>query len=484
MSISPALVWFRSDLRLQDNPALTHALERGGPVLPVYIDEEDEDDQWREGAASRWWRHHALVALERALQERGSRLIVARGVPGEILKQCLRDTQAGAVYWNRRYEPQAIARDTAIKKTLTESGVEVASFNAALLHEPHEIRNKQGGPFQVFSPYWRHCLTRPVAPPVKLRAGEFLAPANWPRSLRVEELELLPRIRWDKGLETTWTPGEEAGQRRLREFVKRGMDTYDEQRNFPAHDGTSRLSPWLRHGELSPRQIWAAVKNASRGAGVFPPSRGASLFLNEIGWREFAYHLLYHFPHTTTQPLRTEFARFPWRDDPGGRLLQAWRRGLTGYPIVDAGLRQLWETGWMHNRVRMVAASFLVKHLRLPWQDGARWFWDTLVDADLASNTLGWQWTAGSGADAAPYFRVFAPVLQGRKFDPDGEYVRRWIPELGRLPAKFIHAPWEAPQEELKRASVTLGETYPLPIVGHAEAREEALAAYQSLKKG
>ncbi len=482
MSSSPTLVWFRSDLRLQDNPALLHASQRGGAVIPVYIAEDDAADDWREGAASRWWRHHALLSLDRSLRERGSQLVIARGDPREVLAELRRETEAGAVYWNRRYEPSALARDADVKNSLTADGAEGVSFNAALLHEPHEISNKQGGPFQVFTPFWRHCLARPVAPPLKLPDGALPAPASWPRTLTIEELGLRPSIGWDAGIQAAWTPGEEAGARRLREFVKRSMHVYDKQRDLPAVEGTSRLSPWLHHGELSPRQIWAAVKRVANNSGVFPPSKGASVFLTEIGWREFSYHLLYHFPTTTTQPLRREFSRFPWREDPGARLLQAWRKGQTGYPIVDAGMRQLWSTGWMHNRVRMIAASFLVKHLRLPWQEGARWFWDTLVDADLASNTLGWQWTAGCGADAAPYFRVFAPVLQGRKFDPDGSYVRHWVPELARLPVPLIHAPWEASADELARAGVTLGGNYPAPIVDHAEAREEALAAYRSLK--
>jgi deoxyribodipyrimidine photo-lyase len=260
------------------------------------------------------------------------------------------------------------------------------------------------------------------------------------------------------------------------------MSAYGDERDFPGRDGTSMLSPWLHAGELSPRQIWAAVQAEARGSGVFPPSRGAGVFLSEVGWREFGYHLLYHFPRTPASPLREEFARFPWADDPGGRKLRAWQRGRTGYPIVDAGMRQLWHTGWMHNRVRMIVASFLVKHLRLPWQRGAEWFWDTLVDADLASNTLGWQWSAGCGADAAPYFRIFAPVLQGRKFDPDGDYVRRWVPELARLPLEHLHAPWEAPAEALAAAGVRLGETYPRPIVDHATARAEALAALKQLR--
>ncbi|MBI5691147.1 MAG: deoxyribodipyrimidine photo-lyase [Verrucomicrobia bacterium] len=483
--MTPILLWFRQDLRLQDNPALRAALERGGPVLPVYIHDPEAEGRWAPGGASRWWLHHALAALDQSLRERGSRLTLARGAAAEVLRELARRTGATALYWNRRYEPGIVARDAGIKREWTEEGREARSFGAALLHEPHAIANKQGRPFQVFTPYWRHCLELPVEAPWRLAGGtQVPAPTQWPRSLSLEELDLLPRVPWDGGLRSTWAPGEAGAAARLRQFVRTAMEHYADRRNLPGCDGTSMLSPWLHFGELSPRQVWAAVQALSRDSGVFPPHNGARVFLSEVGWREFAHHLLYHFPHTPEQPLRSDFAAFPWADDPGGHRLRAWQRGRTGYPIVDAGMRQLWHTGWMHNRVRMIVASFLVKHLRLPWQHGAAWFWDTLVDADLASNTLGWQWSAGCGADAAPYFRVFAPVLQGRKFDPDGAYVRHWVPELARLPAEHLHAPWEAPSADLRAAGVRLGPEgdYPLPIVDHAKARSEALAAFRQLR--
>jgi deoxyribodipyrimidine photo-lyase len=391
-------------------------------------------------------------------------------------------TGAEAVFWNRRYEPAAVARDAKLKTEFHAAGLEVKSFSGALLNEPHTVTNKQGRPFQVFTAYWRHCLTLPVTPPIKLPPGALPAPVKWPRPLEVGELGLLPRIKWDAGFGEMWTPGEAAAATRLKKFAAHTLESYATQRDRPDCDGTSMLSPHLHCGELSPRQVWAAVKALSKDSGVFPPSKGASVFLTEIGWREFAYHLLFHFPHTPGSPLREEFTRFPWADDPGGARLRAWQRGQTGYPIVDAGMRQLWRTGWMHNRVRMIVASFLVKHLRLSWTHGAAWFWDTLVDADLASNTLGWQWSAGCGADAAPYFRIFAPVLQGRKFDAAGDYVRRWVPELARLPAAHIHAPWEAPMHVLAEAGVRLGDNYPHPIVDHAQARTEALAAFKQLR--
>ncbi len=481
--MSSAILWFRQDLRLQDNPALQAAVARGEPIVPVFIFDEAGEGRWPAGGASRWWLHHSLVALDASLREHGSRLVIARGESEVILRHLIAQTGAGAVYWNRRYEPAAIARDANIKMKLAAAGVEAKSFNAALLHEPHTIANKAGGPYQVFTPFWRHCLTLAVAAPLKLGAGKLAAPAAWPSSLATQALGLLPRLAWDAGFAATWTPGEAGATKRLRAFVTRAMTAYSDRRNVPGIAGTSELSAYLHFGEVSPRQIWAAVQGASKDSGVFPPSKGAAVFLNEIGWREFAHHLLFHFPRTPEQPLREEFGRFPWASDPGNKKLRAWQRGRTGYPIVDAGMRQLWHTGWMHNRVRMIVASFLVKHLRLPWTLGAAWFWDTLVDADLASNTLGWQWSAGCGADAAPYFRVFAPVLQGEKFDPDGAYVRRWVPELAKLPAENIHAPWAAPLHVLAEAGLTLGENYPHPIVDHASARNEALAAFKALRQ-
>ena len=482
--LTPTLLWFRQDLRLQDNPALHAALGRGAPIIPVFILDDAGEGPWRAGGAARWWLHQALAALDASLREHGSRLLLLRGNSRAVLRELVMTTEAGAVYWNRRYEPAIIARDKAIKTEFAAGGLDARSFNGALLNEPHTVLNKQGRPFQVFTPYWRTCLTLPVAAPVRFAAQALPAPVQWPRSLELPELRLRPRIPWDAGLAAAWQPGEAGGAKRLKQFVGRAMEAYAEERNRPDLDGTSRLSPWLHTGELSPRQVWAAVKAQSKDTGVFPPGNGARVFLAEIGWREFAHHLLFHFPHTPEQPLREEFARFPWAEDPGGGRLRAWQRGLTGYPIVDAGLRQLWHMGWMHNRVRMIVASFLVKHLRLPWTAGAAWFWDTLVDADLASNTLGWQWTAGCGADAAPYFRVFAPVLQGRKFDAKGDYVRRWVPELARLPADCIHAPWEALPLTLAEAGVRLGDNYPHPIVEHAAARAEALAAFKQLRAG
>ena len=484
MPKAPVLLWFRHDLRLHDNAALASALAGGAPVIPIYILDVAGEGRWAPGGAARWWLHHSLAALEASLRKRGSRLVLARGDSAAILLDFCRSTGAAAVYWNDHHEPAARIRDRAVAAALAARGLSLQTSGGALLFEPAAIANRQGRPFQVFTPFWRHCLTLPVAGPVRLPARLFPAPARWPDTRELADLALCSQLGWDAGFGGVWNPGEIGAQARLKAFFAGCADTYDEQRNQPGIEGTSRLSPHLHFGEISPRQIWAAARARAKASGVFPSSRGIQTFLSEIGWREFAHHLLHHFPWTPEQPLRPAFARFPWAQDPGGAGLRAWQRGCTGYPIVDAGMRQLWHTGWMHNRVRMIAASFLVKHLRLPWTEGAAWFWDTLVDADLANNTLGWQWSAGCGADAAPYFRIFAPVLQGRKFDPDGTYVRRWVPELTSLPARWIHEPWAAPPAVRRAAGVELGGNYPAPIVEHARARADALAAFRSLRAG
>ncbi len=477
---SPTLVWFRLDLRLADHPALAAAVRRGAPVLAVFVWAPEEEGDWPPGGASRWWLHQSLKALAADLDSRSARLVLRRGPALAALRALVKETGAGAVYWNRRYEPALMARDRAVKDALRSDGLEVESFNSALLFEPWTVANQAGKPFQVFTPFWRHCLGL-ADPPEPLPAPQQLpAPARWPRSLALEELDLEPKIDWAAGLRAAWPPGEAGAAAALRRFLEQAFAAYGEQRNRPDLPGTSRLSPHLHFGEIGPRQVWHALRAWASRHDLPPSAWRGSPFLAEIGWREFAHHLLFHFPHTPTAPLREEFARFPWRQNAAG--LKAWQRGRTGYPIVDAGMRELWTTGWMHNRVRMIAASFLVKDLLVDWREGARWFWDTLVDADLASNTLGWQWTAGCGADAAPYFRIFNPVSQGAKFDPHGDYVRRWVPELARLPAEWIHQPWAAPPEVLARAGVELDRDYPQPVVRHAIAREVALEAWAKIK--
>jgi len=482
-SSTPTLLWFRNDLRLTDNPALVWAVEQGGAVIPVFIWSPDDEAPWPPGAASRWWLHQSLLALDSALRGRGLRLILRSGRVLPALKELIAETGAAAVAWNRRYEPGMVGREERVRESLRSGGIATESFNASLLCGPGEIQNSSGQPFKVFTPFWKACsrsaaVLTPLKPPKRIAA-----PAAWPESAALASLELEPRIDWAAGICAAWQPGEAGAQAQLHLFLKKGLAGYAEGRNRPDRRDTSRLSPHLRFGEIGPRQIWHAVRarEKSGGRGL---SRGAAVYLSEIGWREFAHHLLFHFPGTTDAALRPEFDDFPWN---GGavmrRHLTAWQRGRTGYPIVDAGMRELWTTGWMHNRVRMIVASFLVKDLLVDWREGARWFWDTLVDADLANNTLGWQWTAGCGADAAPYFRVFNPVLQGEKFDPQGGYVRRWVPELAGVPAKWIHRPWEAPRDVLSAADVRLGATYPRPIVDHALARGRALTAFAQLTR-
>jgi len=466
------LVWFRRDLRLADNPALCAACARGEPVIPVYLHTVDEDGEAAPGGASRWWLDASLRELDRSLRERGSELVVRRGRALDELRRLISETGAKAVFWNRLYGPTAVKRDTRVKAELTSQGLLAESFNGSLIAEPWELKNLSGRPFQVFTAFWNSAqknftVTPPVPAPRKISG-----PPKFPSSLSIDALGLLPKLPWAREFPARFTPGEAAAMRALRRFVDGPVTKYKTARDVPSQFGTSRLSPHLHFGEISPRQAWDAV--ADRG------SVGAVTFRKEIFWREFAHHLLFHFPNTPAEALRPEFRSFPWKTNPTG--LRAWQKGLTGYPIVDAGMRELWRTGWMHNRVRMIAGSFLVNDLLLSWQEGAAWFWDTLVDADLASNTLGWQWVGGCGADAAPFFRVFNPILQGEKFDPEGDYVREWVPELSKLPSQWIHRPWEAPAGELLRAGVSLGTDYPHPIVDHGQARLEALAAFKRFR--
>jgi deoxyribodipyrimidine photo-lyase len=475
------IVWFRHDLRLDDNPALVAAAARG-TVVPVFVWSPDEEAPWQPGAASRWWLHRSLEKLSAALAKAGAPLVIRRGAALDALRKLAREVAATHVVWNRRYEPAVVSRDTAIKKALAADGLAVESFNGGLLYEPAHVATKEGRPYQVFTPFWRSLLARdepatPVAGPRKL------VPAPQPaKGVALAALGLLPSIPWAGTMEKTWTPGEAGAGRRLTAFLDRALTDYGTERDRPDHAGTSCLSPHLHFGEISPRRVWHAVREAAGGKPVAKLAGGPEVYLREIGWREFAGHLLYHFPHTSDAPLRSDYARFPWANDPVG--LRAWQRGRTGYPIVDAGMRQLWATGWMHNRVRMIVASFLVKDLRVSWLEGARWFWDTLVDADLAANTLGWQWAAGCGADAAPYFRIFNPTSQGEKFDPDGTYVRTWVPELAKLSAADIHEPAAAGAAALAKAGITLGRDYPEPLVDHAAARKRALEALKAVSKG
>jgi deoxyribodipyrimidine photo-lyase len=476
------LLWFRADLRLADNPALANAVTRGEPVVPVFILDDEDAQPWAPGGASRWWLHGSLEALDRDLRELGGPgLILRRGPAEAAIATLVAETGANAVVWNRRYEPWAVTRDARIKAALRAQGVEARSFNATLLCEPTDFANLQGQPYKVFTPFWK-TLRATILPPVSIAAPKHLPPlANAPAGDPLESWALRPtKPDWAGGLDVLWTPGEAGARARLDDFIASAMLAYRERRNLPGEAGTSRLSPHLHFGEIGPWQIWRATTTAAAAETGDPFPAGVETFLSELAWREFAAHLLFHFPTIPVAPLRPEYAHFPWRSDPAALI--AWQKGLTGYPIVDAGMRELWATGWMHNRVRMIVASFLIKHLLLDWRDGEAWFWDTLVDADLASNAVSWQWVAGSGADAAPYFRIFNPITQGEKFDADGVYVRRWAPELARLPNSLIHAPWTASALELSAAGVRLGVDYPHPIVEHALGRARALAALASLK--
>lgn len=473
------LVWLRRDLRVDDQPALSAAAERGA-VVPVFIGAPEEERDWAPGAASRWWLHGSLAALGQDLKRRGSRLIIRHGPSEASLRALVAETGASAVYWNRCYEPAAQRRDARVESALRAAGVEVADFNGSLLFEPRETLNKQGRPYRIFTPFYRACLALPSPERPRAALRDLPSPRRWPKSLKLDELELQPRIDWAAGLRAAWSPGAKGAIDRLDGFLEQSLAGYVEGRDRPGVEGVSRLSPHLHFGEISPRRLWHAVcELLSTRQGRRRRAAGEA-FLRQLLWREFAAYQLFHFPAMVTEPLAAGFAKFPWRNDP--RALRAWQRGLTGYPLVDAGMRQLWISGWMHNRVRMIVGSFLVKHLLLPWQAGARWFWDTLVDADLANNAFGWQWVAGCGADAAPYFRIFNPIAQGRRFDADGRYVRRWVPELSNLPDKFIHEPWAAPPETLARAGVELGRNYPKPIVEHAAARARALAAFDAMR--
>lgn len=461
------------------------AAETGGTVVPIYILDDQDNVPWRPGGAARWWLHGSLEALAHDLQSLSSRLILRRGPAAETLAAVVAETGATAVHWNRLYEPHAIDRDTALKQRLRATGIEATSHNGSLLREPWTLHTQSGGPFKVYTPFWkRYWAQRDEIPRPLPRPERLWGPEAWPHTDQLADWRLRPtRPDWAGGLRAIWVPGEIGARQRLDAFLGSALTRYADGRDRPHTDGTSRLSPHLHWGEISPRQVWRAVMERLATGDLDAGEGDAEIFLKEIVWREFSYNLLFHFPGLPDTPLDDRFAAFPWRDADRDAGLREWQQGRTGYPIVDAGMRQLWHIGWMHNRVRMIVASFLIKHLLLPWQLGEAWFWDTLVDADLASNAASWQWVAGCGADAAPYFRIFNPILQGEKFDPEGTYVRHWVPEIAPLPAKYVHRPWDAPAQTLADAGIELGKTYPRPIVDHKAARHRALAAYDDIKK-
>ncbi|MCB1526684.1 MAG: deoxyribodipyrimidine photo-lyase [Hyphomicrobiaceae bacterium] len=478
-SKSPLLLWFRNDLRLADNAALAAAAARKCPVIPVFVYDEGAQGAWSPGGASRWWLHHSLSALAHALQERGSRLILRRGFAADELQKLAEETGADLVHMTRRYEPWAITQETACRSQLADAGIELKRFSGGLLVEPEAIATKAGDPYKVYTPFWR-ALCSSYSPARPSKAPKLLSsPKSWPQSDDLTDWGLKPiNPNWASEFADFWMPGEAGADARLSAFLNDAVGAYKHARNRPDVAGTSRLSPHLAHGEISPRLVWWRIQSARAAHPEREP--GLETFAKELVWREFSYHLLFHFPDLPSKPFREEFAEFTWNND--AKSTGAWQRGMTGYPIVDAGMRELWATGWMHNRVRMIVASFLIKDLLIDWRHGENWFWDTLVDADLANNSASWQWVAGSGADAAPYFRIFNPVTQGEKFDPEGAYVRRWIPEIAKLPNKYLHKPFDADEQTLANACVSLGDTYPRPIVNHAQARKVALSRFDDIK--
>lgn len=459
-----AIVWFRRDLRLSDQPALAAAVKAHRHILPVYIWSPEEEGDWAPGAATRWWLGETLENLKKSLEQAGSGLIVRQGCALAELLDVIKLSDAKYIYMNSLYEPASRKRDDQISSSLRKIGITVHFFNGSLLSVPANIMNKTGAPYLVYGAYRRRVLAETFPKPLRVCSELPPLPASPKvlKSLPISALRLKPKIPWDENIKKNWLVGEQEAHRKLKLFCRDGVKGYEMSRDVPSCLGTSRLSPHLHFGELSPRQVWYSVSQQTSDS---------TPYLKQILWREFSYYLLYHHPHLATKPLRTEFQDFPWEGTT--QHLKAWQQGMTGYPMVDAGMRELWQTGWMHNRVRMIVASFLVKHLRIHWLQGARWFWDTLVDADLANNTQGWQWTSGCGADASPFFRVFNPVLQGKKFDPQGHYIRKWVPEISSLPDKWIHTPWES--------GVALD--YPSPIVNHNEARFSALKAFDDMRR-
>ena len=474
---APLLVWFRRDLRLADNPALHAAAASGRPVIPIFILDQTDDVRGA-GAAGLWWLDKSLKALGESLEAKGSRLILRRGQAAKIVRDVAKTATVHAVFWNRLYDTGVTERDAALEESLRADGVEVQTFNASLLLEPGAVSTKTGGAYQVFTPFWNAARRAVGDFSVHPAPKTLAAPDHWPQTDALASWDLHPtKPDWSKGFDV-WTPGEAGAEKRLHEFIADKLGDYPKQRDLPDTEGTSRLSPHLHWGEIGPRQVFRAIEAAGHH---HHRHSQAEKFLAELGWREFNHQILAERPDVPEKNFKPAFDAFPWRTDK--RAFTAWSKGLTGYPMVDAGMRELWATGYMENRVRMIAASFLIKHLLLDWREGEAWFWDTLLDADLANNVMNWQWVAGSGADASPFFRIFNPIGQGEKFDPDGAYVRRWIPALEKLPAKYVHSPWTASEDILRKAKIKLGDDYPKPIVDHDEARKRALEALRSIRQ-
>lgn len=469
------IFWFRQDLRIFDNPGLYQAVKNGS-VMAIYILDEENAKDFKMGEASRYWLHHSLSALNKSLDDK---LNFYCGKPSQVISKLIEDYQINAVYWNRCYEPWRIKEDSELKTFLKSKDIDCQSFNSLLLWEPWEVAKIDKTPYKVFTPFYKKGCLQANEPREPLPRPEKLALIKDLNSSNIEKLELLPTSEYYSSMENYWQIGEDNAQEILKNYLEDRVDNYKEGRNFPSQNHTSALSPYLHFGEISVNQVWYSVQYKK----MLNPSLENSLdcFLSELGWREFSYYTLYHFPDLPTENLQKKFDQFPWQSN--NELLQAWQTGQTGYPIVDAGMRELRQTGYMHNRLRMIVGSFLTKNLLLDWRLGAAWFWDCLFDADLASNSAGWQWVAGTGVDSAPYFRIFNPIIQGEKFDEEGTYTKRFIPELALLPAKYLFKPWEAPALILKAAGIVLGENYPKPIVDFAFSRERALAAFSSLTR-
>ncbi len=479
-----AIVWCHRDFRLTDHPALSAAVAENKKIIFVYIHDPESEQSWQPGGAANWWLHHSLKAFSASLAKHKASLVIRYGDSLETLLKLCEETGATSVYWNRLYEPALIARDKVVKKSLSESGIEPHSFNGALLREPWTVSKDDGTMYRVYTPFSRKYfqLPEPELPleaPAKISSGH-----KGIDSEPLEELGLLPSIPWDKQFDGLWQPGESGAAIQLDLFLEHGVFAYGVERDWPATDGVSKLSPHLHFGEISPRQIWHAVRFHGDHAteNGFPDATDKTLpYLKQLIWRDFAHHILYHVPETSDHPFNPKFKNFEW--DRNDAVLHAWQRGQTGIPLVDAGMRQLWQTGWMHNRIRMLVASVLTKNGLVHWHEGATWFWDTLIDASLANNSMGWQWTAGCGVDAAPYYRIFSPARQGERFDKDGAYVRRWVPELAGVPSKHIHQPWLASEEVLSKAGVILGQNYPKPVVDLSATRKVALERYKRLRQ-
>lgn len=471
------IVWLRRELRINDNPALYAATLGDSEVLPVFI--------WpggsaMPGAASRWWLHGSLLALSDSLESLGAPLVIRVGEADRVLSELARQYNADSVFWSRAYDPDGRRQDDSVEKVLRRQGTKCRIFAGVnLLLNPVDIKNKSGAPYKIFTPFYKRAVALTVDKPVPA-PGKLMAPGERAKGVVLSSLGLEPKIDWAAGLRETWKPGEVSAAARLDGFMGDGLKHYGTERDIPSHEGTSRLSPHLHFGEISPRSVYHTILEQEAFAKDKISLHESEAYLRQLYWREFAHYLLYHFPHMYEKPMYPEYDHFPWRSD--RTQLRAWQRGRTGYPIVDAGMRELWTTGWMHNRVRMIVGSFLVKDLLLSWQAGAEWFRETLVDADPANNTLGWQWVGGCGPDAAPYFRIFNPVLQSKRYDSAGLYIKRWIPELGGLRGNALHAPWTASSGELQEAGIIPGKTYPFPMVDHAGARERALMAYNAMK--